>query len=142
MSPSRRRGPGTDIPGPRRRLIRRNRGQAVVELALVIPFVVVLLLAVVQLGLVVRDHILVVHASREAARVGAVDPDPDAPRRAAVAATELSEDRMRVETESRGGPGSTLTVTIRYDSPTEVPLVGAFLPDVRLRAVASIRVEV
>jgi Flp pilus assembly protein TadG len=126
----------------KRHRLGRERGQAVVELALTIPFVILLLLAVVQLGLVVRDEILTVHASREAARVGAVDPNPDAPRRAAVASSGLDGRRMSVSTSSRGGPGSTLTVTVRYSAPTEVPLVGAFLPDVRLRAVAAIRVEV
>jgi Flp pilus assembly protein TadG len=121
---------------------RRERGQAVVELALTIPFIVVLLLAIIQLGLVVRDEILTVHASREAARVGAVDPDRGAPRRAAVASSGLDARRMSVSATPRGAPGSTLSVTVRYSSPTEVPLVGAFLPDVRLRAVAAIRVEV
>jgi Flp pilus assembly protein TadG len=126
----------------RRRLGRCERGQAVVELALTIPFIVLLLLAIVQLGLVVRDEILTVHASREAARAGAVDPNPDAPRRAAVASSGLDPHRMSVSATPRGAPGSTLSVTVRYSSPTEVPLVGAFLPDVRLRAVAAIRVEV
>ena len=46
------------------------------ELALVLPLVVALLLAVVQVGLIVRDQVLVVHAAREAAREAAVDPDP------------------------------------------------------------------
>ena len=126
----------------RQRSGRCERGQAVVELALTIPLIVLLLLGIVQLGLVVRDEILTVHASREAARVGAVDPDPNAPRRAAVASTGLDARRMSVSATPRGGPGSTLTVTVRYSSPTEVPLVGAFLPDVKLRAVAAIRVEV
>ncbi|HVV35509.1 MAG TPA: TadE family protein [Acidimicrobiales bacterium] len=126
----------------RQRLGRRERGQAVVELALTIPFVVLLLLGTIQVGLVVRDEILTVHASREAARVGAVDPDPEAARHAASASTGLDPRRMSVSVSHRGGPGSTLTVTVHYASPTEVPLVGAFLPDVRLRAVAAIRVEV
>jgi Flp pilus assembly protein TadG len=120
----------------------RDRGQAVVELALTIPFIVLLLLAIIQLGLVVRDEILTVHASREAARVGAVDPSRDAPRRAAIRSSGLDPRRMSVFVSDRGAPGSTLTVTIRYSAPTEVPLVGAFLPDIRLRAVAAVRVEV
>jgi Flp pilus assembly protein TadG len=126
----------------RRQQRHAGRGQAVVELALTFPLIVLLLLAVVQLGLVVRDQILVIHAAREAARVGAVDPDPGAPRNAAIRSTDLNGDRMGVETTSRGREGSTLRVTVRYSSPTEVPLVGAFLPDVRLRAVVAIRVEV
>lgn len=119
----------------------RSRGQAVVELALTIPLLVLLLLSIVQLGLVVRDQILVVHASREAARAGAVSADSDAVQRAAVRSSGLHAKRMRVEIGSRGGPGSTLTVTIHYSSPTEVPLVGALLPNVGLRAVTSMRVE-
>ncbi|MDP1794892.1 MAG: TadE/TadG family type IV pilus assembly protein [Acidimicrobiales bacterium] len=119
----------------------RERGQAVVELALTIPLVVLLLLSVVQLGLVVRDQILVVHASREAARAGAVSADSDAVHRAAARSSGLNSKRMKVNIGSRGAAGSTLTVTIHYSSPTEVPLVGALLPDVGLRAVASMRVE-
>jgi len=66
------------------------KGQASVELALVLPLVVVLLLVVVQVGLVVRDQILVVHAAREAAREAAVDTSADAPRRAALASSTLA----------------------------------------------------
>ena len=62
---------------------RGDEGQAAVELALVLPLVVALLLAVVQVGLIVRDQVLVVHAAREAAREAAVDPDPAAALRAA-----------------------------------------------------------
>ena len=52
----------------------RDRGQSTVEVALLLPFVALLLLAVVQVGLVARDQVLVVHAAREAARAAAVDP--------------------------------------------------------------------
>ena len=124
---------------PRRR---PDRGQAVVEFALTIPLVVLLLLGIVQVGLVVRDQILVVHASREAARAAAVDPDPDAARRAAIRSSTLDSHRLVTEIADRGAPGSTLSVTIRYSSPTEVPLIGRLLPDVGLRAVTSLRVEV
>ncbi|MGH9185287.1 MAG: TadE family protein, partial [Acidimicrobiales bacterium] len=46
----------------------RARGQATVELALVLPFVALVLLAVAQTALVVRAQVLVTHAAREAAR--------------------------------------------------------------------------
>ncbi len=120
---------------------RSERGQAVVELALTFPLVVLLLLAIVQVGLIVRDQILVVHASREAARAGAVSADADAPRRAAVGSSELDPRRLSVDVGSRGEPGSTLRVVIRYRAPTEVPLLGALLPDVVLRAASTMRVE-
>ena len=59
---------------------RSQRGQATVEFALIIPLVVVVLLAVVQIGLVVHAQLHVAHIAREVARAASVDPTvrPDA----------------------------------------------------------------
>lgn len=111
------------------------------ELALVLPLVVMLLLAVVQLGLLVRDQILVVHAAREAAREAAVDPAPDAPRRAALASSTLPESRLTVTSSGRGAAGSRVRVEVTYKAPTAVPLLGAAVGDLTLRASATMRVE-
>jgi Flp pilus assembly protein TadG len=120
---------------------RRDEGQASVELALVLPLVVVLLLAVVQVGLVVRDQILVVHAAREAAREAAVDPAADAPRRAALASSTLDPDRLTVTSTGRGAAGSRVRVEVSYRAPTALPLVGAAVGDLTLRASVTMRVE-
>jgi Flp pilus assembly protein TadG len=125
-------------------LIRRGRadeGQAAVELALVLPLVVTVLLAVVQCGLLVRDQILVVHAAREAAREAAVDPDPAAPRRAATEGSTLAADRMTVTVGLRGQAGSRVTVEVAYRAPTRVPIVGPLMADLELKATAVMRVE-
>lgn len=124
--------------------MRRERGdggQASVELALVLPLVMILLLAVVQLGLLVRDQILVVHAAREAAREAAVDPAADAPRRAALASSTLSDGRLTVTTTGRGAAGSRVRVEVAYRASTGVPLLGAAMGDLTLRASATMRVE-
>ena len=63
------------------RRCQREGGQATVEVALLLPLLALLLLAVVQVGLVVRDQVLVTHAAREAARAAAVDPQLEAARR-------------------------------------------------------------
>lgn len=120
---------------------REDEGQASVELALVLPLVALLLLAVVQVGLLVRDQILVVHAAREAAREAAVDPSPDAPRRAASASSTLADSRLTVTSTGRGAAGSRVRVEVVYRAPTAVPLVGAALGDLTLRASATMRVE-
>lgn len=119
----------------------RERGQAAVELALVLPLVVLLLLALVQLGLVVRDQILVVHAAREAARAAAVEPSPDAASSAAADGSGLPASRLHVDVTGRAGPGSRVAVAVAYRAPTDVPLVGAALGDVTLRGRATMRVE-
>jgi len=115
-------------------------GQAAVELALVLPLLALLLLAMVQVGLVVRDQVLVTHAAREAAREAAVDPSPAAARRAALAGAPLATDRLKLEVERGPEPGR-VRVRLVYRAPTAVALVGPLLPDVELSARASMRSE-
>jgi Flp pilus assembly protein TadG len=127
----------------RRRALRRagDAGQASVELALLLPVVVVLLLAVLQVGLLARDVVLVTHASREAARAAATDPDPGAARAAAAASSGLAADRLQVVVRGRGEAGSRVHVQVTYRATTTVPLVGGLLGDRTIRASATMRVE-
>ena len=119
----------------------REGGQATVEVALLLPLLALLLLAVVQVGLVVRDQVLVTHAAREAARAAAVDPQADVAREAAVEAVRLDPDRLSVELSGSTAPGGRLTVTVRYRTPTAVPLAVALIGDRTLVAEATMRVE-
>jgi Flp pilus assembly protein TadG len=120
---------------------RCERGQATVEAALVLPLVVLMLLAVVQVGLLVRAEVLVTHAAREAARAAAVDPDPQAAAKAAALATTLDPQHLSVQVNGRNGPGSRVQVEVTYTAATDVPLVGRLLGDVTLHATATMRVE-
>ena len=120
---------------------RGSEGQAAVELALALPLVAVLLLALVQLGFLVRDQVLVVHAAREGVRQAAVDPSTDAARQAAAGSSGLAASRMQIAMTGRGVPGSHVRVTVTYRAPTDVPLVGAALPDFEMHASATMRVE-
>ena len=119
----------------------RSEGQAAVELALALPLVALLFLAVVQLGFLVRDQILVVHAAREGVRRAAVDSSPDATRGAAAGSSGLASNRMQVSINGRGAPGSHVTVAVTYRAPTDVPLIGPMVGDVELHASATMRVE-
>ena len=124
-----------------RRSARGGEGQASVELALALPLLAMLLLGLVQLGLLVRDQILVVHAAREAVREAAVNPSAGASKRAAAGSSGLIPGRLDVSLSGRGGPGSRVRATVRYDSPTDVPLIGPVLGDFHLTANATMRVE-
>jgi TadE-like protein len=119
----------------------RDGGQATVELALLLPLVVGLLLAIVQAGVLARDQILVTHAAREAVRAAAVDDDPAAARRAAEQAGPLAADRLDTDVVERGEVGGRVRVVVRYRAPTRIPLVGTFVDDVVLDAAATMRVE-
>jgi len=120
---------------------RRDSGQATVELALVLPLVALLLVALVQAAVVARDQLLVTHAAREAVRAAAVDPDPAAATRAARRAGPLDADRLAVDLSGRGAVGSEVRAVVNYRPPTRLPFVGRMLGDLTLRGEATMRVE-
>jgi hypothetical protein len=108
-----------------------------VELALVLPVVVGLLIMVVQVGLLARDQVLVVHAARAAAREVAVDPG-GAAARAALDGIDSGRFSLIVGGDTSPGGIATVTVTGR---PTTMPLVGALVGSIELRERLSVRVE-
>ncbi|MFT7599356.1 MAG: Flp pilus assembly protein TadG [Acidimicrobiales bacterium] len=118
-----------------------EQGQATVELALVLPVVVLFALLVVQVGLVAKDLVLVQHAAREGARAAAVDPTPSAARAGAFGSSSLEVARMTVTLGGSTSRGGAATTTVHYRSPTNVPLVGALVGDIALTAEVTMRVE-
>ncbi|WP_436794521.1 TadE/TadG family type IV pilus assembly protein [Actinospongicola halichondriae] len=117
----------------------REGGQATVELALGFPVILLGVLLVLQLALVARDQLLVVHATREAARAAAVEAHAGAARDAALAATTgLDPARLRVDADRIG---DRVHVTVRYHARTTLPLVGVLLPDPDLQGSLAMRIE-
>ena len=115
-----------------------ERGQAALELALCLPILALLLLALVQVAVVVRDQVAVVHAAREGARAAAVTgAGPADGVAAARSAARLNAGRLDVDASR----GESVRVTVSYRSPTDVPLVGRLVGDVTLRATAVMRSE-
>lgn len=118
----------------------RERGSAVVEFALVIPLVVVVLLAAVEIAVVARTQMEVSQAAREGAREAAAVPDPSravSVVRAFLGADRAARARVSVSRDHRVGGRAEVTVTLRH------PLVGGLLGDVSitLEGRSSMRVE-
>ena len=116
---------------------RGEPGQATVEFALVLPLVIMAMLALIQVALVVRDHLAVVHAAREAARTATVEPDPAR----AVAAARRTLPGADVDVGARPAVGGSIAVEVSYRSVTDLPLVGLLFPDPVLHGRAVMRVE-
>ena len=115
---------------------RSDHGQATVELALVLPVLVLFLLALVQTALLARDEVLLQDAARAAVREASVDAGSRRVRDAA----RRSLPGVDVEVH-RGGVGEPVVVIARYRDRTNLPLVGPLFPDVLLRARATMRAE-
>jgi Flp pilus assembly protein TadG len=114
-----------------------DRGQAAVELALCLPLLFMFLLGLVQLVLIARDQLPVQLAAREAARAAAVTDSSNASaQRAATGAIALRP----LTVVTRLSP-DTVTVTVTHLTHTDVPLIGALLPDIAVTAEATMALE-
>jgi len=122
---------------------RTQAGSAVVEFALVLPLVLVIALSLVQVGLLVRDRLLIEAAARAGARTAAVEADDGVIRAAALAAApDLDPASAGVEVTRQGSQGDPVTVSIGYDEVVRVPLIGwLFGSSIHLDAAATDRQE-
>jgi len=112
-------------------------GQATVELAVVLPVVLLIALTLIQATLVLRDDLAVANAAREAARAASLDPDPARAERAAAAVLPGAT----VRSGPRPPVGELVHVRVTYRSTTELPVVGPLLPDPLVEARVAMRVE-
>ena len=115
----------------------RDDGQATVELALCLPLLFLFLLSIVQLVVIVRDHLAVQLAAREGARAAAVAASPGAAAEPAANRAVSLHPLLVMTTQS----GSTVTVVVSHITHTDVPLIGAFVPDVMITAEATMALE-
>ncbi len=114
-----------------------DSGQAAVELALCLPLLSIFLLGLVQLTVIVRDQLAVQLAAREAARAAAVAAPTEVAAQTA-AARAVALDPLLVVTHLSG---ETVTVTVSHLTHTDVPLIGALLPDITVTAAATMTLE-
>ncbi len=116
-----------------------QRGSAVVEFALVLPLVLVVLLGIVEVAVVARSEIQLIHAAREGAREAAASPDTRRSAAAVRSALGAAGDRARVSVSrpSRVGDRATVTVSLRHT--IAAPFFGGFSLDLHARS--TMRVE-
>lgn len=105
-----------------------DRGQATVEFALTIPVLLLVLLGAVQVFVLLVDRLHLVHVTRDATRAASVSGDP------VVAVRRVVERAWpdRVVSHRVSDDGTLVSVNIELVNPTDVPIIGRFLPDVRL----------
>lgn len=118
----------------------QQKGQATLELALCLPFVVLVLAAVVEVGGIVGDEARLTHAAREAARVAAVDHDADRIRAAAEAGGLKDIELTITPAPATRVQGEPVTVSLTYP-PLRLPLGGQVFRSFELHAQATMRIE-
>jgi Flp pilus assembly protein TadG len=111
-----------------------DRGSAVVEFALVVPLVLVLLVGIVEVAVVARTEIQLVHAAREGARQSATSPDTARAVAAVRRSLGASAPRARVAVRRPSGIGEPTTVEVTLRHRFAAPLLGGFPVDLHARA--------
>lgn len=104
-----------------------------------LPVILLLILVVLQVVVVVRDQLRVVHVARAAAREAMVDPDQGSVRRS-VARSGVSLEGVVVSLSGERSPGGLLEVDVRA-RPTRLPVVGHALGNLELRERLVVMVE-
>ena len=130
----------------KRSQIRDERGQALVEMALVLTILLFLLTGIVEFGRVLSAQLAVSHASREGARVGVVGAADDLiSQRAREATGTLESNKVCITVSPLPNErmrGTQLTVRVEYPVDIVMPFMNKIIPDPYwVRGATTMRVE-
>jgi hypothetical protein len=124
---------------------REERGQSLVEFALVLPVLVILFFAILQLGLALNNYLTLTDAVRVGARKAAVsrlEGDTCGPAQRAVIDNRGGLDPAALDVpcpSSSWVPGDPVTVTATY--PVRIEVFGVVFKSGRMTSSATERVE-
>ncbi len=126
--------------------LRDDRGQALVEMALVLSILLLLLTGIVEFGRVLNAQLIVSHAAREGARVGVVgEADDLISQRARSAAGALDAEKISITVTPSPNErirGAQLKVEVGYPVDIVMPFMDKILPNPYVvRGATTMRVE-
>ena len=127
-----------------RKIIRQEKGQALLEMALILPVLLLILGGIIEFGRIFHADLVITGASREGARAAVVGEPYEAVRdKVLAAAPSLDEGQLNVSLSPENySRGDMLTVTVSYHVDLVVPLISALLPDpFPVQAATTMRVE-
>ncbi|MHA7281431.1 TadE/TadG family type IV pilus assembly protein [Arthrobacter sp. TMS2-4] len=113
-----------------------ERGAAAVEMALLLPVLILLLLGIMEFGRAFNAQVILTNAARESVRVMAISKDEPRAKNSAVAAAGTLRPALAATNVAISVPGatagnrcpaeSTATVTITYSLSTLTGIAGPF----------------
>lgn len=126
------------------RWIKNNRGQALVEFALILPVLMLLVVGIMEFSLVINQYMIVAEAAREGARSAAVGgSNATVTSVTKMAASQIDKGQLVVavspDTRVRG---NSVTVTVTNPVQTVTLLMTPFFPaGFTVQGVTTMRVE-
>jgi len=115
------------------RFHQQEKGQAMVELALIMPIVILMLMGIFEFGRLFHAHITVTHAAREGARLAAVGANDENIRiRVKDSAAALIQGNLHVTVSPAQGDrlrGEAVRVEVRYPVILSMPVISVAIPN-------------
>lgn len=130
----------------RETICRREEGQALVEMALVLPILLLLFIGIFEFGRIMGAHLILSDLARDGARHGVVGySDQQIETLIDSRRAWLDPDQMQVDIAPAGDErkkGDPLQVTVHYSLPLVAPLLSSLLPNpFPLESQCTMRVE-
>lgn len=122
---------------------RSEHGQALTEIALVLPILAILVLSIVQYGVMIWHESEITAAAREGARravVARVEPQPVQSVKDTALASLDAVDQEDVEVQVDGGWDRDDTVTVTVTTPYELDIAGIEVWQGMLQGQATVRI--
>lgn len=126
--------------------IRNQKGQSLVEFAIILPIILLLLMGIVEFGMMLNSYLTIQNVAREGARLGIVGgSDLEINTLIKSISPNLTPADITVNivpVEGSRKSGDTLKVSITYNYHMTVPIISALLNNVIvLKAQSSMRLE-
>ncbi|GGF23937.1 hypothetical protein GCM10010954_23520 [Halobacillus andaensis] len=124
--------------------MKSEKGQALVEMALVLPILLMLVFGIMDFGRIFHAYLTIDHAGREGARAASVGGD-DAHIRAVIedTASGLNDSSLNIAISPEGDrdSGSEVRIILDYDIDFLTPVVGSLASPFNLSDTTVMRVE-
>lgn len=126
--------------------LKDQKGQALVEFAIVLPILLLLVMGILQFGMMLNSYLTIENAAREGARTGIIgSSDSEIQNLIISTSPNLDPAKLKVTITPSGAvrkPGDTLTVKVTYNYELIVPIISNLFNDVVvLNGQTSMRVE-
>lgn len=126
-------------------ILKNQKGQALVEFALILPILLLVVMAILQFGMMLNSYLTIENASREGARAGIVgSSDAEIQQLIISTSPNLDPTNLTVSITPAEGlrkSGDTIIVDISYNYEFVVPIISSIVKNVVLNGQTSMRVE-
>ena len=125
---------------------KENKGQSIVEIALILPVILLILFGIIQFGIIFNADLIITNASREGAREAAVGvSDTEIVNTIKASMATLDEEFVNITispSSSSRVTGAQVSVQIDYNIQIVMPIISNIIPNpFKISAKTVMRVE-